>query len=286
MIFALCSRKWKKGKKRLSISIDLPTDRFVERIWRERFRWSHVTPRFGDGAKSEADTSSFLVPRFLCPSQPLLFPAHTNTFRPPPTPCPPSSPVPPSSPRSRLSPWPSATSPSAPPRPPSAYRASHPKFILLAPDRRRTSKRRDASTRTQTDIRRSPRSLRPRAIVNSGVTRRAAVAGVLALFVAQPVRPPSRSAASFRHRLPDARASAETVPDRRATTADSPFPSAPTSFPRSFDVRPPPRPSACARRTPPRRTAPTPAPCPSPRAPASASTRPPARSSRTSRRRS
>ena len=192
MIFALCSRKWKKGKKRLSISIDLPTDRFVERIWRERFRWSHVTPRFGDGAKSEADTSSFLVPRFLCPSRPLLFPAHTNTFRPPPTPCPPSSPVPPSSPRSRLSPWPSATSPSAPPRPPSAYRASHPKFILLAPDRRRTSKRRDASTRTQTDIRRSPRSLRPRAIVNSGVTRRAAVAGVLALFVAQPVRLPDR----------------------------------------------------------------------------------------------
>ena len=248
------------------------------------------------GAKRRVSTCSFVhVDRREIANRqtrriPVLAAVHSFPHTPTPsthsTPCLPSSPVPPLSPRSRLSPWPSATSPSAPPRPPSAYRASHPKFILLAPDRRRTSKRRDASTRTQTDIRRSPRSLRPRAIVNSGVTRRAAVAGVLALFVAQPVRPPSRSAASFRHRLPDARASAETVPDRRATTADSPFPSAPTSFPRSFDVRPPPRPSACARRTPPRRTAPTPAPCPSPRAPASASTRPPARSSRTSRRRS
>ena len=210
--------------------------------WRQTTRFgAFVRPRRSQRiAKSETDTSSIPVLTSVH-----TFP-HTPTPSTHPAPCPPSSPVPPLSPRSRLSPWPSATSPSAPPRPPSAYRASHPKFILLAPDRRRTSKRRDASTRTQTDIRRSPRSLRPRAIANSGVTRRAAVAGVLALFVAQPVRPPSRSAASFRHRLPDARASAETVPDRRATTADSPFPSAPTSFPRSFDVRPPPRPSACA----------------------------------------
>jgi hypothetical protein len=55
---------------------------------------------------------------------------------------------------------------------------------------RRTSKRRDTARRASrltSDA--PPRFLPPRAFVNSGVTRRAAVAGVLALFVAQPVRP-------------------------------------------------------------------------------------------------
>ena len=55
---------------------------------------------------------------------------------------------------------------------------------------RRTSNRRDTASlrasRLTSDA--PPRFLPPRAFVNSGVTRRAAVAGVLALFVAQPVR--------------------------------------------------------------------------------------------------
>ena len=56
---------------------------------------------------------------------------------------------------------------------------------------RRTSKRRDTARRASRLTSDAPPRflLSPRAFVNSGVTRRAAVAGVLALFVAQPVRP-------------------------------------------------------------------------------------------------
>lgn len=55
---------------------------------------------------------------------------------------------------------------------------------------RRTSNRRDTARRRASRLTSDapPRFLPPRAFVNSGVTRRAAVAGVLALFVAQPVR--------------------------------------------------------------------------------------------------
>jgi len=142
-------------------------------------------------------------------------------------------------------------------------------FILLARTLSHAAEPRNVATRRRASwltFDAPPRPNPPRVVNNSGVTRRAAVAGVLAFFVAQPVRPfPIASLPRF--------------------FRDSPFPSTSVSSP-SSPRRPPPRPSACARRSLPRRTAPTPGPCPSPRARGSASTRPPARSSRTSRRRS
>ena len=177
------------------------------------------------------------------------------------------------SPRSRLSPWPSATSPSAPPRPPSTCRASPSRsFILLARTLSHAAEPRNVATRRRASwltFDAPPRRIPPRVVNNSSVTRRAAVAGVLAFFVRAAgasrsrlfrhppsVRPPSRrervSSAAATHRSP-------------STSVSSP------SSPR----RPPPRPSACARRMRPSRTAPTPGPCPSPRARGSASTRPP-----------
>ena len=73
----------------------------------------------------------------------------------------------------------------------------------------------------------SPRSLPPRGIIDSGVTRRAAVAGVLALFVAQPVRPPSRSA-SFP--TPPSRAERRAAIRARRATKCATHPSPPPDF--------------------------------------------------------